>query len=514
MINSVTQLLYSTVQNYPDKPCIKDEKNALCFKDFFSLSFELAEILFHKKITNCPILIYLPKNIHAIVAFAATLISGNFYVPIDVNSPLARQKQIINDIQPYRIFTIRKYEEKLRELHIDKSKILYLDEVFPNNKSDSIDMLIAKSKIFTSSIIDTDPCYVMYTSGSTGIPKGVVIPHRGVLDYITWAISALNVNENEIIGNQSPLFFDNSTLDIYLSWATGAELILIPEKVFIFPVKLIEFLEENNISFIFFIPSVLISISKLRLFNPGRLPRLKKIIFAGEVMPSKHLAYWQENLVDRMYANLYGPTEITVDCTYFIINRVYSEDERLPIGYPCQNSGIIVLNDKDEATAVEELGELCVRGSSLALGYWNDKEKTDRLFVQNPLQKKYRDLIYRTGDLVYKNEQNQIIFVGRKDAQIKHLGYRIELGEIEAAAMSNLDITNCCALYHYKTQEITLFYEGEKEFSLRQLRKSLGQKLPQYMLPRKAYFLHNIPLNPTGKIDRKALANDYFLPDE
>jgi amino acid adenylation domain-containing protein len=350
----------------------------------------------------------------------------------------------------------------------------------------------------------------MHTSGSTGIPKGVVICHRGVVDYIEWAISCLKVDENEVIGNQSPLFFDNSTLDIYLCWATGAMLHLIPDELFTFPIQLIEYIEKQKITFVFFVPSILTNISRLRLLTPSRLPLLRKIIFAGEVMPTKHFAYWQTNLPGRLYVNLYGPTEITVDCTYFVVDRIYQPNESLPIGFPRRNLDILILNENGSPVSVNEQGELCVRGSSLALGYWDDREKTDKVFIQNPGNLKYFDRIYRTGDYVLKNEKGEIIFLGRKDSQIKHMGYRIELGEIEIAAMAIDGVDNCCVLYNGDKQEIVLFYEGKTEISILGLKKSLAQVLLSYMIPKKIYYLEKLPIKPNGKIDRGALIDEFF----
>ena len=226
-------------------------------------------------------------------------------------------------------------------------------------------------------------------------------------------------------------------------------------------------------------------------------------------MPTKHLACWQKNLPDKMYVNLYGPTEITVDCTYFIVDRIYESTESLPVGYPCLNSGILILNEADEPAGIGEKGELCVRGSSLALGYWNNGEKSSEVFEQNPLQTHFFDRIYRTGDIVYKNEKGQIIYVGRRDSQIKHLGYRIELGEIETAALALTDVTKCCVLYNEQKKEITLFYEGNCEIPAGEFRKLLANVLPGYMNPREFHFMEMLPLNPTGKVDRRALKNDF-----
>jgi len=510
MRNSTITFLYETVKKFPDKLCIADDHEVLSFSQLFSSAFDLAEILKKGGEINQPIVAYLPKTAQAVVSFAGILMSGNFYAPVDLKSPKKRLRSILDNLTPYRIVSTRQYQKDLEELAVRQQTIVFLDNIPPHDGTLSLDEMVAKSRTLTDRIIDTDPCYVMHTSGSTGIPKGVVVPHRGIIDYIDWAIQCLKVDEYEIIGSQAPLYFDNSTLDIYLSWATGAELHLIPENLFVFPAKLIEYLEKHSISFFFFVPSVLVNIAKLNLLSPDRLPALKKVIFAGEVMPTKHLAYWQDNLPDKLYVNLYGPTEITVDCTYFIVDRKYEPQESLPIGFPCHNSGVLILNEKDSLAGVGEQGELCVRGSSLALGYWNDEEKTKEVFLQNPLNNNYRDPVYRTGDLVYQNERGEIIFVGRKDSQIKHMGNRIELGEVETAAMTMPLIDSCCVLYNQEKQEITLFYEGKHEVPISEFKTSLAENLPNYMLPRRVHHLESLPVNPSGKIDRRVLQDEFF----
>jgi len=510
MRNSVTSFLYETVQKFPDRVCVADPREELTFAEFFFRASALADVLKQGGTTNAPVLIYLEKGTWALVSLAAALLSGHFYVPLDLQSPLRRKRAILENLAPSWVISREQHQEELRQLSVAEERLIFLEEVDWGRTPEPLADLVARNRQTTDRIIDTDPCYVIYTSGSTGVPKGVVIPHRGVVDYIEWAIPCLQVDQEEVIGNQAPLFFDNSTLDIYLSWATGARLELLPEELFLFPIKLIEYLEERQISFIFFVPSVLVNIAQMNVLKPGRLPALRKVIFAGEVMPTRPLAYWQKNLPDRLYVNLYGPTEITVDCTYFIVDRPYEAHESLPIGFPCHNTGILILTDEDRPAGVNEPGELCVRGSSLALGYWNEAERSQAVFVQNPLQKNYFDRIYRTGDIVYRNERGEIMFVGRKDSQIKHLGYRIELGEIEAAARTIPQIYNCCVLYNQERQEITLFYEGPQELPLRELRTALKQLLPEYMVPRKIHFLTALPLNPNGKIDRKALENEFF----
>jgi len=233
---------------------------------------------------------------------------------------------------------------------------------------------------------------------------------------------------------------------------------------------------------------------------------LKYILFAGEVFPTKYFNYWRLYLPQARFVNLYGPIEITVDCTFYEIDREFSDEEALPIGFPCRNTDILILNQDDKLVNPGEVGELCVRGSSLAMGYWNDEEKTAKAFVQNPLNKSYPELIYRTGDLVHTNERGEIMFDGRRDFQIKHQGYRIELSEIEHVLISKMDtIQNACVLYNYLKKEITLFYTSDHEISLVEIRKKVGEVLPKYMLPTALRKLDSMPRNPNGKIDRQKL---------
>jgi acyl-coenzyme A synthetase/AMP-(fatty) acid ligase len=333
----------------------------------------------------------------------------------------------------------------------------------------------------------------------------VLISQRGVIDYIVWAKETYSVSENDIIGNQAPFYFDNSTLDIYLMIVTGATLNIIPEDRFTFPIKLIEYINEKHINFVFWVPSVLNSISNFDAFSFLLPTSLNKILFAGEAMPNKHLNYWRSKYPNALYSNLYGPTEITVDCTYYIVDRSFKDDDPLPIGKACKNTHVLILSDSGIIAEAGEIGELCVRGTSLAFGYYNDFEKSETVFVQNPLHNYYRDIIYKTGDLVYENNFGELIFVGRKDSQIKHMGYRIELGEIETAIHGIDGVKNVCVLYDTKLSQIVCFYIGEVSYV--DLRKFLINILPKYMIPTKWFSEEEFPFNANGKIDRISLLN-------
>lgn len=430
-----------TANLFPLKLAVADTSSKLNFLELKQKAKIVSTIISKKNNSvNNPIAIYLPKTNDAIVAFIGTLYSGNCYAPLDTKNPTNRIKSILQALNPICIITNNNCIEDLIKCNLNID-IININELDYTN--------IEENEFNFTRCIDVDPAYVIHTSGSTGVPKGVVISHRSIINYINWAIDTFSISENEVIGNQAPLIFDNSTLDIYLMIFTGATLYLIPEQLFMFPAKLLEYIETNQINFVFWVPSVLINIANLKLLNSIEIPSLKKILFAGEVMPTKHLNYWINNLDDSVvFANLYGPTEITVDCTYYIIDREFHDDDVLPIGKPCRNSDILILNKENTICKTMEQGELCVRGSSLALGYWNNFEKTDSVFVQNPLNTYFPEKIYRTGDIVYMSERGEIFFVGRKDFQIKHLGYRIELGEIEHSILSVFNSINACVLYN------------------------------------------------------------------
>ena len=444
----------------------------------------------------------MPKSAQTIIANLGILYSGNCYANLDIKSPPQRLKGMLQNLNAPVIITSAPYVAALRALQIAEEQLLLVEQaIVPEAAYDN-----ATLRGRLDLVIDTDPIYIIYTSGSTGLPKGVIIPHRGIIDYIDWAKDCYQISEAEVIGNQAPFFFDNSTLDVYLCFACGATLVLIPEDLFAYPIKLIQYVRHAGITTVFWVPSVLTSVASFKILDATELPPLRKILFAGEVMPTRTLSYWRRKYPQALFSNLYGPTEITVDCTYYIVNRDFNDDESLPIGFPCRNTDVLILNEQNRPAKVDEPGELCVRGSSLALGYWNAPEKTAAAFVQNPLNPHYPELIYRTGDLVFRNNRGEIMFIGRKDFQIKHLGYRIELGEIEQAVLQVDGIRNCCVIYNQNRKELALFFESNQELSPSFIRERMATRLPKYMLPTVFHRLDRIPLNANGKIDRQQLA--------
>ena len=362
-------------------------------------------------------------------------------------------------------------------------------------------------------MIDTDPLCLINTSGSTGTPKSVVLNHKSFIDFTEWALTATKWTEDESIGSLSPAIFDIYSFELCMLMAKSSTIVVIPDIFAAFPVKILQLMQKEKVSFIFWVPTIMVNIANMDLLSRIPLPDLKMVWFAGEVFPTKQFNYWHSCLPETVFINLYGPIEITLDCTYFIVNRDISDNEPLPIGYPCRNTDILILDESDGLVTEPNVeGELCVRGTSLAMGYYNNPEKTAAAFVQNPLNKSYPETIYRTGDIVCLNERNEILFKGRKDSLIKHSGYRIELTEIEHVIVNTLKlVNNGCAVYDFGKKEIVFFYEAEGEQSVADFRKNIGKALPNYMIPTKYIHMDILPRNTNGKIDRLKLKEDINL---
>jgi D-alanine--poly(phosphoribitol) ligase subunit 1 len=502
MKNNLIEYFKNTVYNFPNKIAIDDNKVKISFSELNKISDQIAlEIVLKTKESRQPIAVYLPKNSWSIASFIGVFKSGNFYIPLDTKSPNERIFKIIETLNSSLIITNFEYQENLIRLGY-QGKIICIEDVL-NISISAYEITILEE--ISNVTIDLDPIYCIFTSGSTGDPKGVLISHRSVFDFIEWAIKTYEVTETAIIGNQVPLYFDMSVLDVYLMVFTGATLHIIPEEHFAFPIKLIEYINEKNINFIFWVPSVLNSVSNFDAFSVIKPKSLSKILFAGEAMHNKHLNYWRNNYPNALYSNLYGPTEITVIATYYIVNRTFKDDESLPIGKACKNAQTLIISKNGKLAKKGEMGELCLRGSLLAYGYYNNSDKTKEAFVQNPLHNLYADIVYKTGDLVYENDFSEIIFVGRKDSQIKHMGHRIELGEIETAILGIEEVENSCVLYDDNLKRIVTFFKSKKQGA--EIKKLLANSLPKYMIPTKWINIEQFPLNANGKIDRLKLKN-------
>jgi amino acid adenylation domain-containing protein len=494
---NVTYWLDESAERLPDKAAFAEEGKSVTFRELQSQAKAVATQIIGKGLFKKPVVVYMEKGVDVLVSFMGAAYSGNFYSPVDVDMPAARVNKILEVLEPALVITTAALKETFESYDYSGGFLLFEEACHGEIREEQIEAARNKG-------IDTDLLYVLFTSGSTGVPKGVTITHRSVIDYIDWVTETFGITAQDSFGNQAPFYFDNSILDIYSTIKTGATTFIIPKNLFAQPVLLLEYLKEKEINTIFWVPSALIVVAKLKAFrNVDVSETLKRVLFCGEVMPNKQLNVWRKFLPDVLYANLYGPTEITDACTYYIVDREFADDEPLPIGVPMANTDILVLNEKNEPVTGDEIGELCVRGTSLSMGYYHNPEKTREAFVQNPLNPFVPEIIYRTGDLVKYNEYGEIIYLSRKDFQIKHMGHRIELGEIETAVSSLEEVSLCCCLYDEKRQRIVLFLEGELEKAF--INERISGLVPEYMLPGKVICLEKMPINANGKIDRVKL---------
>ncbi|ELK0804344.1 AMP-binding protein [Campylobacter coli] len=499
MITHIYDFLEKSLIKFSEKTAFVEpfakERKEITYKDFdlFSkkLASEILKTLKNNKPTQAPVLIILPKRIDCLISFFGVALSGNFYTLLDEKSPKERVEKVIEVLKPKLFIT-----SKDLNFNLDLPTLYTQD--FENFNIDESLIKHAKEKH-----IDTNLLYVFFTSGSTGIPKGVSIAHRSVIDYAFHFCEAFEVDENEIIANQAPLYVDASLPDILATIKPSATLHLIPNHLFAFPNKILDYLEQEKITMIFWKPTVLIYFIKDQdNLKNYPLKNLNKILIGGEIMPIKQLNIWRKHLPNALFANCYGPTEITDVCCYYILDREFSENEILPIGKACKNTELLVFDENMNFISPKQIGikgELYVRGTSLSLGYYNDKEKTKQAFIQNPLHDNYLDLLYKTGDIVSYNEFGELLCYGRADNQIKYMGHRIELGEIESVINSHVNIKNSACIFK---EDIICFYESEEEINFKDF---LKDKLPSYMIPKNFIKLDKFKLNQNGKIDRKVL---------
>lgn len=490
-------------RDHPTKTAVIDQSGSITFEQLARKSMALAGIItkdLHGR-RNTPVAVLLPKCANVVVSDLAISYSCNIFMNLDIHLPEARLQNILALIKPAMILTNNQMAETANRFGIS---VVNLDTA----ELDAIQIDKIHEGLMESlcNQIDTDPYCIINTSGSTGTPKGVVLNHRSFFDFYDWSLETFHFDGSEMIGSLSPVVFDIYDYELCLLMMKGSTMVLLEASLGIFPARLLETLAEYKINFIFWVPTIMVNIANLNLLEKIDVSCLKTIWFAGEVFPTKQFNYWRRSLKNTTFANLYGPIEITLDCTYYIAENQLPDDEALPIGYPCRNTDVLLLNDQDQFCAVDEIEELCVRGTSLAMGYYNNQEKTAAAFVQNPLNCAYPELIYRTGDLAYRDHEGKFIFKGRKDNLIKHMGYRIELGEIEHIAVNTLKLVpNCCVVYNRTKKAITMIYEKSETAADITLKKALGQQLPRYMVPTDYVQLEILPRNATGKIDRLKL---------
>lgn len=496
--SNLISCLESVANSFPDNIVISDEYVAVRYRDLIRHVRCVASSVAAFHYRNKPIMVFMDRKVSCITAMLGIVFSGNFYVVADTEMPEDRLKKIMDSLSPAAVLTDVYHSKKIEDLVKNVPVILYEKAVCTMVDMESLNKI-------RRSVVDTDPVYALYTSGSTGQPKGAIVSHRAVMSYTQWFIKTFDITEKTVFGSQTPLYFSMSVSDLYSALRTGGRYQMIPKKMFSFPGALIEYMNQYYVNTIYWVPSALSIVAYWDVLSYITPVYLEKVLFAGETMPNKQLNYWRKYFPDIMYANLFGPTETTDICCYYIVDREFADDEILPIGRPCGNCGILIVDEKDQEA---DRGELLVKGSFLAEGYYNDPERTAVAFTQNPLNREYPERVYRTGDLVFRDKNGELKYLGRKDFQIKHMGYRIELGEIETVVCAIEQIKTCACFYDKERAKIVLVYEGKIHQGM--LAELIKKQLPVYMQPGRYIQIEQMPYNANGKVDRTALLDQFI----
>ena len=515
-MKNVLEWLEATVTKHPDKIAFSDTKDSITFKEVYDIARNTGTYLIEKLgVDRTPVAVFAGRRMVTPAYFLGVVYSGRPYAPIDASLPDKRIEKILENLQPKAIVADRDslehvnsiVDELAKNTDFGRPQVFVAEDIAGKNESGEADDIAdadnKKLAAVRSQMSMTDPLYIIYTSGSTGKPKGVMTSHLSLMTYINAYCDVMHIEENDVLGNQSPLDYIAAIRDIYLPLKTGCSTAIIPKEYFMEPNALFDYMNDKQVSSVGWSVSAFTILSSLGAFEEVGLKSLRKICFSGSVMPCKVLRKWQENLPEAHFVNQYGPTEATASCTYYCVDHQVKEDEVLPIGQAYDNYRVFLIDEAGKEPAVGNQGEICVCGPTLALGYYNDPERTNAAFTLNPLNIAYPERMYRTGDYGKLDENGVLHFCSRMDRQIKHMGHRVELDEVEHAANVVEGVAESCVIYNKKKEVLLLFYTGDCD--KRSLALALRQELPGFMVPRKIKKLEQMPKLPNGKYDMKKL---------
>ena len=500
-MNSVICLLERAAALWGGRTAVSDEHESLSYAELRERSRRAASAIMAASSGSAPVMVWLPKSAAMLTGFNAAMYAGRPYVPTDAAAPVERLRKILANLHPSAVVTNAELAAKLEGVDTGGAPVLLIDELMVHAEdAAAVDAAVA-------AVTDSEPVYVMYTSGATGEPKGVTIPHRGVMLFARWAEETFGWTPETVIANQAPLYFDVSVMDVYGAMRCGGHLILTPEVLFRFPVKLPEFLSENGVTSIYWVPTVMIIIANSGVLETVELPKLRSIAFAGEVMPNLQLNIWRRALPGRIFANLYGPTETDV-CTAYVVDREFSDTDPLPIGRPLPNMKVMLLGEDGHRVRYGETGEICIRmeprPAGIMMEYYRDPEKTANAIY---------DGWYHTGDTAWVDEDGYFWYVGRNDDVIKSSGYRIGPFEIESELLEHEAVRECAVTgvpdpvrgFAVKaTVVLADGFTGSDELT-RELQAWVKHRTAPYKYPRIVEYVDALPKTGNGKIRRVAI---------
>ena len=454
------------------------------------------------------------KSLATFAAMIACLKIGAIYCTLDPSSPLERLRKILTTCRPKLILADGAFVDRacalLAQIEIPSTQIDL--PAFTENLRDHSDENLPSTRGITAA----NASYIMFTSGSTGFPKGAVMTHENVLNLIDWAQQTYSIANGDVLTNVNPLYFDNSVFDFYSALFNGAQLVPFTKPEVSDPKTLVDKVEAAQCSLWFSVPSLLIFLQTMRATDGQNLRSIRRFVFGGEGYPKAKL----KNLYDAYckssrFFNVYGPTECTCICSsYEVTEKDFADLQGLPpLGYIAENFSYLILSADGHPVAPGEIGELCLLGPNVGRGYYNDPDRTAKSFVQSPLNDKFGEIMYRTGDLArFDLTDGKLYIEGRKDNQIKHMGYRIELEEIEVALHCLSYVAEAAALHTNANglSRIVAVVALLDDFSDERIRGDLKQIIPTYMLPSVIYREQVLPKNANGKVDRRELAQKYL----
>lgn len=526
-MKNVLEWLEATVAKYPDKPAFSDTESSITFRQVYDIARNTGAYLIGQLgVDRTPVAVFAGRKMVTPAYFLGVVYAGRPYAPIDASLPDKRIEKILENLCPRAIVADRESLEHVKSIvdelekseGFDRPQIFIAEDISRFEQVACADSNCKISESAGDAVTDsendmlatvrrqmsmTDPLYIIYTSGSTGNPKGVMTSHLSLMTYINAYCDVMHIEESDVLGNQSPLDYIAAIRDIYLPLKTGCSTAIIPKEYFMEPNALFDYMNDKKVSSVGWSVSAFTILTSLGAFEEVGLKSLRKICFSGSVMPCRVLRKWQENLPEAHFVNQYGPTEATASCTYYSVDHLVEEDEVLPIGKAYDNYRVFLIDEHGNEPAVGEQGEICVCGPILALGYYNDPERTAAAFTLNLLNKAYPERMYRTGDYGRLDEAGILHFCGRMDRQIKHMGHRVELDEVEHAANVVDGVAESCVIYNKAKEVLILFYTGDCD--RRSLALALRDELPGFMVPRKIKKLEQLPKLPNGKYDMKKL---------
>jgi amino acid adenylation domain-containing protein len=511
------QLLTKSAKNHPEKPAVWARGKSISYRELDERSNQLAHLLRQRGVQKGDrVGLFFPKCVESIVSMLAVLKAGGVYVPLDPQAPSDRIGYIIGNCGIRILITNSERRAALAEETLGTLECCVLLDGEANGGdliawSQLADYPAAHAPVVT--LVETDLAYILYTSGSTGRPKGVMLTHQNALTFVEWCAEEFQVRSEDRLSNHAPLHFDLSVFDVYNTLDAGATVYLITEDLALFPTSLANFIESQQITIWYSVPSALMLLLLHGRLTPEKLKSLRVILFAGEVFPMKYLRQLAEVSRTSDLYNLYGPTETNV-CTYYKVERErLATLEKLPIGIACANTETFSVTPEGRLAAKGEAGELYVRGPSVTYGYWADPEKTKKMCVPNHFQENFEEKMYRTGDIVTVGEDGNYYFQGRRDSMIKSRGYRIELGEIESALLSHPGVREAAVLAvpdEVIGNRIRAIVAPHIPGSLGvlELQQYCASRVPKYMIPELVDLYDELPKTSTGKIDRVKLASE------